>query len=42
MSARIARRSLLVGTAALLIAGAGGRLAGAATKPTITVHKSPT
>jgi hypothetical protein len=42
MSARIARRSLLVGTGVFLVAGVGARLAGAAAKPTITVHKSPT
>jgi hypothetical protein len=42
MSARVARRGLLVGAAALLIAGAGRRRAGAQAKPTITVHKSPT
>jgi len=42
MSAPLARRSLLAGTAAILVAAAGGRLAGAAAKATITVHKSPT
>jgi hypothetical protein len=42
MSAPLARRSLLVGGATLLVAAAGGRLVGAAAKPTITVHKSPT
>ena len=42
MSELLARRSLLVGGAMLLAAVAGGRLAGAAAKPTVTVHKSPT
>jgi hypothetical protein len=38
----LARRSLLVGGATLLVAAAGARLVGAAAKPAITVHKSPT
>ena len=41
MSEPLARRSLVVGGVALLLA-AGARLVGAAAKPTITVHKSPT
>jgi len=41
MSEPLARRSLLVGGVTLLLV-AGGRLVGAAAKPTITVHKSPT
>jgi hypothetical protein len=41
MSARLGRRSLLVGSVTLLLA-AGARVLDAAPKPTITVHKSPT
>ncbi len=42
MSAFLQRRSILVGGVTLALAAAGGRLVGAAAKPTITVHKSPT
>lgn len=42
MSARLARRSFLIGSGILTLALVGGRLVGAASKPTITVHKSPT
>jgi hypothetical protein len=42
MSEFLARRGLLVGGVTLALAAAGARLAGAAAKPTITVHKSPT
>jgi len=42
MSPLVARRSILVGGVTLAFAAAGGRLVGAAAKPTITVHKSPT
>jgi hypothetical protein len=38
MSEPLARRGLLIGA----LAAAGACLAGAAAKPTITVHKSPT
>ncbi|HEY7433667.1 MAG TPA: hypothetical protein VIE41_00890 [Methylomirabilota bacterium] len=41
MSELLARRRLLVGGVTLALA-AGGRLADAAAKPTIAVHKSPT
>jgi hypothetical protein len=39
---RLARRSFLVGGVTLAIAAGGGRLVGAAAKPTIAVHRSPT
>ena len=42
MSRSLGRRSLLVGGLTLALATAGARLAHAAAKPTITVHKSPT
>ncbi|MFI5325372.1 MAG: hypothetical protein ACHQ7H_03990 [Candidatus Rokuibacteriota bacterium] len=42
MSAPLARRGLLLGALTVAFAAAGARLAGAAAKPTITVHKSPT
>ena len=38
----LARRSVLVGGVTLALAAAGVRLGSAASKPTITVHKSPT
>ncbi|HSE05345.1 MAG TPA: hypothetical protein VLK35_14450 [Methylomirabilota bacterium] len=41
MSDRLTRRGLLIGGVTLAVA-ATGRLAGAAARPTITVHKSPT
>ncbi len=37
-----ARLGLLIGAVTVALAAAGARLAGAAAKPTITVHKSPT
>ena len=42
MSERLARRGLLIGGVAAALAAAGARLAGAAAKPPIAVHKSPT
>jgi hypothetical protein len=42
MSEPLARRSLLVGGVTLALAATAARLVGAAPKPTITVHKSPT
>jgi hypothetical protein len=42
MSELLARRGLLVGGVTLALAAAGARLVGAAAKPTVTVHKSPT
>jgi hypothetical protein len=42
MSGSLPRRSLLVGGVTLALSAAGGRLVGAAAKPAITVHKSPT
>jgi hypothetical protein len=41
-SGPLARRGLLIGAATVALAAAGTRLVGAAAKPTITVHKSPT
>ena len=38
----LTRRGLLIGGVAVAFAAAGVRLAAAAAKPTITVHKSPT
>jgi hypothetical protein len=42
MSERVARRGLLIGAVTVALAAAGAGLAGAAAKPTVTVHKSPT
>jgi hypothetical protein len=42
MSGPLARRGVLVGGVTLALAAAGARLLGAATKPPIAVHKSPT
>ena len=42
MSAPLGRRGLLVGGVALALAAAGARLAGAAAKAAVVVHKSPT
>jgi hypothetical protein len=42
MSEFLARRGLLIGGVTAVLAAAAGRLVGAAEKPTITVHKSPT
>jgi hypothetical protein len=42
MSGPLARRSILVGGATLALAAVAGRLGAAASKPAITVHKSPT
>ena len=42
MSGSLARRSILIGSVTLALSAAGGRFGGAAAKPTITVHKSPT
>jgi hypothetical protein len=42
MSGPLARRGLLMGIVSVALASAGARLAGAAAKPTVTVHKSPT
>ena len=41
MSAPVGRRSFLIGSLALTL-GAGGSAVGATSRPTITVHKSPT
>ncbi|MGH7385312.1 MAG: hypothetical protein ACREKG_09015 [Candidatus Rokuibacteriota bacterium] len=38
----VTRREVLSGAVAVVLAAAGGRRAWAASKPTITVHKSPT
>jgi len=42
MNELLGRRVVLIGGVTLALAAAGGRLVGAAAKPTITVHKSPT
>ena len=42
MSGSLARRSILIGSVTLALSAVGARLGGAAAKPTITVHKSPT
>jgi len=42
MSGSLARRSILIGSVTLALAAVGERLVGAAAKPTITIHKSPT
>jgi hypothetical protein len=42
MSELLGRRVVLIGGVTLALVAAGGGLAGAAAKPTITVHKSPT
>ncbi|MGH7367034.1 MAG: hypothetical protein ACREK9_11550 [Candidatus Rokuibacteriota bacterium] len=38
----VTRREVLIGSLTVVLAGAGGRRAWAASKPAITVHKSPT
>ena len=42
MSGSLARRSILIGSVTLALSAVGERLVGAATKPPIAVHKSPT
>jgi len=42
MSAPVGRRSFLIGSLALTLDVVAQRAVGAASRPTITVHKSPT